>query len=158
MESFSTRIVRTWNPSPLLRGIMVVLLLWSGVTLYVFEVQEHWLRISASVLYFASMLGAFSLSFIKSKNLGEITISKSSIKVLLKDSSESWAMSEIQNIHLNDPAQEGFWERISQARKKKLYFSTSSGETFNYEIQLQNQQKQEELERFLGGLNVFQED
>ena len=79
MESFSTRIVRTWSPSPLLRGIMVVFLMGGGAILYVFEVQEHWLRISASVVYFASMFGALSLSFIRPKNLGEITISKSGI-------------------------------------------------------------------------------
>ncbi|MGA9325168.1 MAG: hypothetical protein WBV11_13845 [Salegentibacter sp.] len=156
MNSFSTRIVRTWNPSPLLRGIMVVLLLWSGVTLYVFEVQEHWLRISASVVYFASMFGALSLSFIKPKNLGEITISKSGIDVLLKESSENWQMSEIQDIGLYDPAREGFWEKISRPQKKKLSFSTSSGESFTYEIQLQSQQKQEELRKFLGELNLFQ--
>ncbi len=157
MESFSTRIVKTWSPSPLLRGIMIVFLMGGGAILYVFDVQEHWVRISASVVYFVSMFGAFSLSFFKPKNLGELKISRSNIEVLLKDSSENWPISEIRDIRLYDPAEEGFWEKITKARKKKIYFSTSSDENRNYEIVLQSNYKQEELKKFLRELNQDRE-
>jgi hypothetical protein len=154
MKSFETRIVKTWKPSVLLNIIFIVLLLGGGSIISIFDVKEAWLRISGSVAYMLGLLGALSQSFVKPKNLGEILIDETKIKIILANSEKVHLISEIKAIGFNYKGYASFWKYTLYGNKNRLYFTTNSDEKYNYEIILQNKQKKEEFKNFLNELNA----
>ena len=152
MKSFSTRIVRTWEPSAWVRGLMVVLLLGSAAILFIFDVQDETMKSGAKIVYGISMFSALGLSFLKPKNIGEIDISEEEVKIVLKNDILRFSTAEIQEIGFNDRGYAGFWKHALYANKNHLYFMTNSGEKFDYQIAIESIQKKEELSTFLNEL------
>ncbi len=154
MISFETRIVSTWKPSVLLRIIFIILLIGGAFITSVFEVEETWLRVSGSVAFMLGMFGALSQSFVKPKNIGEITIDEAKVEISLADSKKVFLISEIREIGFKYGGYASFWKYTLHGNKNHIYFTTLSGEKYNYEIILQNKQKKEDLKCFLNELNA----
>ena len=154
MDFFETNIVKTWKPSVLLRAFAIILLIGGATILYVFDVEDGWFKTSAGIAYFLGMSAALSLTYIKPKNLGGVEIDKSEIRITLKNSKKVLPLSEIKEIGFNYRGYASFWKYTYYGNKNYIYFTTISGEKFNYEIILQNKQKKEEFKNFLDDLDV----
>ena len=154
MNSFSTRIVRTWEPSVWVRSLMIVLLLASAAVLYIFNVQDETVKTGAGIIYAISMFSALSLSFLKQKNIGEIDISEEEVKITSENNILKFSTAEIEEIGFNDRGYSGFWKYLLYANKNHLYFKTISGEKFDYQIAIKSLQKKEELSAFLNDLGT----
>ena len=152
MKSFSTRIVRTWEPSAWVRGLMIVLLLGSAAILFIFDVQDQTIKTGAKVTYAISMFSALGLSFLKPKNMGELDISEEEVKIVLKNDILRFPTAEIQEINFNDRGYADLWKHALFGNKNHLYFMTNSGEKFDYQIAIQSIQKKKELSTFLNEL------
>ncbi|TDN90444.1 hypothetical protein DET49_105105 [Salegentibacter sp. 24] len=149
MTSFETRVVKTWDPSVFLRGVFLVLLLAGSSVISFFEVKETWLRISGSLAFIIGLLGALSQSFIRPKDLGVLKIDKTILKIDLADSEKVFSIPELREIGLNYRGYASFWKFSLLWNKNHIFFTTLSGEKYDYEIVLENKQKKEELQEFL---------
>lgn len=154
MNSLETRIVKTWKPSVFLRIVLIILLLGGSALSYVFEVEEKWLRVTGSFAFMLGMFGAFSLSFVKPKYLGDIEIDETRVKIDLANSKQKFLISELKEIGFKYGGYASFWKYTLHGNKNHIYFTTLSGDKYNYEIILQNKQKKEELKIFLKELSV----
>ncbi|WP_424493309.1 hypothetical protein [Salinimicrobium sp. GXAS 041] len=152
MNSFSTRIIRTWEPAAWVEVLIVVLLLASAAILYIFNVQNAIINTSAKISYAMAMFSALSLSFLKPRNLGEIDISEDEVKIVFKNDILRFSTADIKEIGFNDRGYTGFWKSLLYTNKNHLHFMTSSGEKFDYEIAIVSLQKKEELSVFLNKL------
>lgn len=153
MSSFETRIVKTWKPSVFLRILLIALLMGGAIVLYGLDVQESWINTTAGIAYFVGMFGAFSLSFIKPKYLGDIEIDETRVKIDLANSGKEFLISELKEIGFKYGGYASFWKYTLHGNKNHIYFTTLSGEKYNYEIILQNKQMKEELKYFLNDLS-----
>lgn len=153
MNSFETRIVKTWKPSWFLRIIFIILLLGGSALTSIFEVEEKWLRVTGSIAFMLGMVGALSQSFIKPKYLGDIEIDETRVKIDLANSKRKFLISELKEIGFKYGGYASFWKYTLHGNKNHIYFTMLSGEKYNYEIILQNKQKKEELKNFLNELN-----
>lgn len=149
MNSFETRIVKTWEPSWGLRILLVLLLLGSGITAYILKPENFWLLLISHIVYMISLVGASSQSFIKPKYLGNLLISEEKIEVELNGERKNFSISEIKDLGFNYLGYAGFWKHSIHGNKNHLYFRLSSGEKFDYEIILENKEMKEELKSFL---------
>ena len=154
MVAFETRIVRTWEPSKWLRILGVVLLIGSGITLYVWKPDIKWLMILSGIVYFISFLFALSFSFIKPKNLGVISITEDRIQVDLNEEKREFQISELLELGLDYKGYASIWKHSIYGNKNHLYFTNSSNNKFDYEIVLENLEKKEELKQLLEDLSV----
>jgi len=149
MNSFITRIIKTWEPSWWLRIVLVFVLLTSAITAYVWKPENPWLLYSAHVFYILSMFGAFSQSFLKPKYLGNLSISENDIQVDLHGRKQNFPVSEMTDLGFNYMGYASFWKYSIYGNKNHLYFRLSSGEKYDYEIVLENKEMKEELKSFL---------
>ena len=154
MNSFETRIVKTWKPSVFLRILLIALLMGGAIVLYVLDVQESWINTTAGIAYFMGMFGAFSLSFIKPKYLGDLEIDETSVKIDLANSTQKFLISELKEIGFKYGGYASFWKYTLHGNKNHIYFTRLSGEKYDYEIILQNKQMKEELKIFLEELSA----
>lgn len=153
MSSFETRIVKTWKPSVFLRILLIALLMGGAIVLYMLDVQVSWINTIAGIAYFVGMFGAFSLSFIKPKYLGDMEIDETRVKIDLANSRKEFLISELKEIGFKYGGYASFWKYTLHGNKNHIYFTTLSGEKYNYEIILQNKQMKEELKYFLNDLS-----
>jgi hypothetical protein len=100
------------------------------------------------------MFGAFSLSFVKPKYLGDIEIDENRVKINLANSGKEFLISDLQEIGFKYGGYASFWKYTLHGNKNHIYFTTLSGEKYNYEIILQNKQMKEELKIFLEELSA----
>jgi hypothetical protein len=128
MNSFETRIVKTWKPSVLLTIILLILLLGGGAINSVFEVEEKWLRVTGSFAFMLGMVGALSQSYIKPKYLGDIEIDETRVKIDLANSGKEFLISELQEIGFKYGGYASFWKYTLYGNKNHIYFTTLSGE------------------------------
>lgn len=154
MVAFETRIVRTWEPSKWLRILGALLLVGSGITLYVWKPDIRWLMILSGIVYLISFIFALSFSFIKPKNLGIISITEDRIQVNLKEEKREFQISELLELGLDYKGYASFWKHSIYGNKNHLYFTNSSNDKFDYEIVIENKEKKEELKQFLEDLSV----
>ena len=154
MNSFETRIVKTWKPSVFLRILLIALLMGGAIVLYVFDVQESWINTTAGIAYFVGMFGALSLSFVKPKYLGDMEIDETRVKIDVANSGKEFLISELKEIGFKYGGYASFWKHTLHGNKNHIYFTTLSGEKYNYEIILQNKQMKEELKTFLEELSA----
>lgn len=148
MESFETRIVKPWKPSVLLKVVFVSLLIIWALISFVFEVQNLWLKAIGWLAYMLGLIGGLSRSFIKPKTLGELEISTENIKVVLGDVEEDYSISSLKDFGLNYMGYASFWKHV-HGNKNYIYFTTNTGEKFDYEIVLENKQMKEDLKALL---------
>ena len=153
MNSFETRIVKTWKPSVFLRIVFIILLLGGSALTSVFDVEAKWLRVTGSFAFMLGMFGALSQSFIKPKYLGDIEIDETRVKINLANSTQKFLISELKEIGFKYGGYASFWKHTLHGNKNHIYFTTLSGEKYNYEIILQNKQMKEELKYFLNDLS-----
>ncbi|MBZ9629186.1 hypothetical protein LB465_00235 [Salegentibacter sp. LM13S] len=154
MKSFETRIVSTWKPSVFLRIVFIILLLGGSALTSIFEVEENWLRVTGSIAFMLGMFGALSQSFVKPKYRGNIEIDETRVKIDLANSKKEFLISDLREIGFKYGGYASFWKYTLYGNKNHIYFTTLSGEKYNYEIILQNKQKKEELKIFLNELNA----
>ncbi|APS37518.1 hypothetical protein [Salegentibacter sp. T436] len=154
MNSFETRIVKTWKPSVFLRIVFIILLLGGSALTSIFEVEEKWLRLTGSFAFMLGMFGALSQSFVKPKYLGDMEIDETRVKIDLANSKKEFLISDLREIGFKYGGYASFWKYTLYGNKNHIYFTTLSGEKYNYEIILQNKQKKEELKSFLNELNT----
>jgi hypothetical protein len=98
--------------------------------------------------YAIGFIGGVSRSFIKPKTLGEIEISTDNIKVVLGDVEENYSFSFLKEFGLNYTGYASFWKHV-HGNKNYIYFTTNTGEKFDYEIVLENKQMKEDLKALL---------
>jgi len=149
MNSFETRIVRTWQPSKWLRTLVTILLIASAISVFVWQPDIQWLMILSYIVYGITFLFALSFSFIKPKYLGNIFISDEEIEVDLSDEKLRFLISDIKQLGLNYQGYGSFWKYTLQENKDHLDFMLQSGEQFDYEIMLQNKEMKEDLKLYL---------
>lgn len=149
MEYFETKIVRTWDPSKWLRAVGTVLLLASAAIVFVWSPEIVWLKTTAYIVYFISFFFALSLSFIKPKDLGMISISEDKIALDYKGQKMSFLISDLKELGFNYRGYASFWKHSIHGNKNHLYFTDSSDERFDFEILIQNKEKKEDLKHFL---------
>jgi len=148
MESFETRIVKPWKPSVLLSAVIISLLIGGALISFVFEVQNPWLKTIGWLAYTIGVIGGVSRFFIKPKTLGEREISTDNIKVVLGDVEENYSFSFLKEFGLNYTGYASFWKHV-HGNKNCIYFTTNTGEKFDYEIVLENKQMKEDLKALL---------
>ena len=149
MNSFETRIVKTWEPSWWLRIVLVVVLLTSAITAYVWKPENQLLLYSAHIVYILSLFGSSSQSFLKPKYLGSLSISEEKIHVDLHGDKQNFPVAEMTDLGFNYLGYASFWKHSVYGNKNHLYFRLSSGEKYDYEIILENKEMKEELKSFL---------
>tara|TARA_R100000935_G_C2770388_1_gene137420 strand:+ start:229 stop:738 length:510 start_codon:yes stop_codon:yes gene_type:complete len=154
MNSFETKIVRTWDPPKLIRAVGIVLLLASAGIIYIWKPQITWLRIVGYIVYFFSFLFALSLSFIKPKNLGEIAISEETVELNYKGVMRSFLISELIELGFNYRGYANYWKHTLYGNKNHLYFTDNNEDKFDFEIILQNKEKKQDLKQFLKRLKL----
>ncbi|MCM4157180.1 hypothetical protein [Gramella sp. AN32] len=149
MESFETRIVKTWKPSKWLRTLGIVLLVASAASVFVWKPDIPWLSVLSYFVYAITFLFALSLSFIKSKNLGGIFISEENIEIDFQGEKQIFLISDLKQLGFNNRGYGSFWKHKIQENKDHLYFMDGSGDKYDYEISIQNKEKKEGLKQFL---------
>ncbi|PRX43728.1 hypothetical protein [Salegentibacter salegens] len=74
--------------------------------------------------------------------------------MILANSRKEFFISELQEIGFKYGGYASFWKYTLYGNKNHIYFTTISGDKYNYEIILQNKQKKEALKYFLNELNA----
>lgn len=105
-----------------------------------------------NIVYFISFLFTLSLSFIKPKNLGEISISEESIEIDYKGEKRSFLVSDLKELGFNYRGYANFRKHSLHGNKNHLYYTDNSNERFDFEIIIQNKEKKQELKKFLKDL------
>ena len=153
MNSFETRIVKTWEPSWKIRILVAILLLSSGAVAYVWKPENPWLLHSAHVVYVICMFIALGQSFLKPRNLGFLKITQDEIIIEKNGSSKIYKISELEDLGFDYVGYASFWKHTIYGNKNHLYFTHRSGEKQDLEIILENKEMKEELKSFLQKLS-----
>ncbi len=153
MNSFETRIVKTWEPSWKMRILVAVLLLCSAAIAFVWKPETLWLLNSAYVVYIICMLIVLGQSFLKPKNLGFLKITQDEIIVEKNGSSKSYKITELEDLGFDYVGYASFWKNTIYGNKNRLYFTHKLGEKQDLEITLENKEMKENFKLFLHKLN-----
>lgn len=153
MDSFETRIVKTWEPSWKVRILLVVLLLGSGAILFVWKPENSWLINISYVIYIITMFFALGQSFLKPKNLGVLRITRDEINIEKQNELKTYKISELQDLGFDYVGYASFWKHTIYGNKNHLYFTDRSGEKIDLEIILSNKEMKEEFKSFLQELS-----
>ncbi|WP_298248243.1 hypothetical protein [uncultured Christiangramia sp.] len=153
MNSFETKIVKTWDPSWNVRILVALLLLGSGVIAYVWKPENPWLLHSAHVVYVICMFIALGQSFLKPKHLGYLKITRDEIIIIKENESKTYKITELQDLGFDYVGYASFWKHTIYGNKNHLYFTHISGEKRDLEITLSNKEMKEEFKSFLKELS-----
>ncbi|WPY98086.1 hypothetical protein [Christiangramia sp. OXR-203] len=149
MNSFETRIVKTWDPSWKVRIPLAVFLLGSGVIAYVWEPENPWLLNSAYAVYVICMFIALGQTFLKPRILGLLRITRDEIIIEKENESKIYKITELQDLGFDYVGYASFWKHTIYGNKNHLYFTHRSGEKRDLEITLSNKEMKEEFRSFL---------
>ncbi|MFV8280120.1 hypothetical protein ACNKXS_01170 [Christiangramia marina] len=153
MNSFETKIVKTWDPSWNVRILVALLLLGSGVIAYVWKPENPWLLHSAHVVYVICMFIALGQSFLKPKELGFLKITRDEIVIEKENESKTYKIAALQDLGFDYVGYASFWKHTIYGNKNHLYFTDRSGEKIDLEIILSNKEMKEEFKSFLKELS-----
>ena len=153
MNSFETRIVKTWEPSWKVRILVAVLLLGSGAIAYIWKPENPWLLHSAHVVYVICMFIALGQSFLKPRNLGFLKITRDEIIIERENESKTYKITELQDLGFDYVGYASFWKQTIYGNKNHLYFTHRSGEKTDLEIILSNKEMKNRFKSFLQELS-----
>ena len=153
MNSFETKIVKTWDPSWKVRILVAVLLLGSGVIAYVWKPENPWLLHSAHAVYVICMFIALGQSFLKPRTLGLLKITRNEIIIEKENELKTYKITELQDLGFDYVGYASFWKHTIYGNKNHLNFTHRSGEKRDLEITLSNKEMKEEFRSFLKELS-----
>ena len=153
MNSFETKIVKTWDPSWKVRILVAVLLLGSGVIAYVWKPENLWLLHSAHAVYVICMFIALGQSFLKPKKLGFLKITCDEIIIEKENELKTYKITELQDLGFDYVGYASFWKHTIYGNRNHIYFTHRSGEKRDLEITLSNKEMKEEFRSFLKELS-----
>ena len=153
MDSFETKIVKSWDPSWKVRIPVAVLLLASVVIAYVWKPENPWLLHSAHAVYVICMFIALGQSFLKPRNLGILKITRDEINIERGNELKTYKITELQDFGFEYVGYASFWKHTIYGNKNHLYFTHRSGEKRDLEITLSNKEMKEEFKSFLKELS-----
>jgi len=153
VNSFETKIVKTWDPSWKVRILVAILLLGSGVIAYVWKPENPWLLNSAHAVYVICMFIALGQSFLKPKKLGVLKITRDEIIIEKGNELKTYKITELQDLGFDYVGYASFWKHTIYGNKNHLYFTHRSGEKRDLEITLSNKEMKEEFKSFLKDLS-----